>query len=634
MRTNKGIGYALIISTAVFFGSTALAGQHTFVGARAGGMGGANAASVKDATAQWHNPAVLGFMGSAQEESVETNEVAAVESNAVENAEASVAVAAEVLSEVAGSTNIIEEIGSTEESPVAGVEQTVPDTNTVPEEADLAVTEEPPVAEDPVLEEDPTTVTNEAPEIPADSDLLPVPAGAMFESEDLEPSEQASTAEESYNLLDNNGLSKRRIGWSVLDLSMGYTMTEDMGRYLDIITDINFDTVDDVSSSAEVSDLVAMASALGGLDQGGNALYVDSNIGTSVRIGSFAIGLRMHGESAIWVDKVDTANLGVGAGLNAELDAVSGSDPGFIGYTPSVLSADQKIALSAGLDPTDIDYIDYQLSNLLADGTIEQSDINNAVDLLIDIAASGGALNDNETAVAARGFAMAEIPVSYGWEVNESLAFGVTAKAMMGRVLGTKVWVFDENNLDEAVESVSDTESDTLTFGLDLGALYRIENFQFAAVGHNLNRPTFDGYTDTITYTRPDLTIVSYDVVVPDVKIDPQVTLGAAYIPSRRFMLEVNYDALETGTLLNGYDIQRLSLGSEFDVWALALRIGAYKNLAMSDSDWVATVGVGVNIFGVHADVGGAYSLGDEVEYDGNEIPAEARIFASIGLDF
>jgi len=91
---------------------------------------------------------------------------------------------------------------------------------------------------------------------------------------------------------------------------------------------------------------------------------------------------------------------------------------------------------------------------------------------------------------------------------------------------------------------------------------------------------------------------------------------------------------LETGTLLDGYDIQRLSFGTELDVWLLALRLGAYNNMAVDGSDWVATAGLGLNIFGIRADVGGAYSLGDPVTYDGTDIPREARLSASISLDY
>ena len=439
--------------------------------------------------------------------------------------------------------------------------------------------------------------------------------------------------------LDNGGLSERGWGWNLIDIGGGYTMTEDMGRYLDILTDIDFDTIDNVSTPDQVRDLAAMAAALKGVSDPGNAFYVDANAGTSMRIGSFAFGVRLFSESAMWVDELDTVNLGMNVAdvptLDADLTAVATGDASYQalgGYSAQNLTAAQQSLLTgAGLSQANVDYVDYQLGLLLADGTIAKSDLDSASDLLVDVVnASGtGDLDNNLTAVAARGFALAEIPISYGYSVSENLSVGITAKAMFGRVLGTKVWVFDEDNLDEAIDSVSDTESDTLTFGIDVGAMYRIKNLQFSLVGRNLNAPTFDGYTDTVTVNG-----TSQDIVVPDVEIDPQLTIGAAFIPSERFTLEANYELLETGTLLEGYDIQRVSVGGELDVWLIALRLGAYRNLAADWQDWVATAGVGLNIFGAQLDVGGAYGLGDTVEYDGEEIPSEARLYASLGFDF
>jgi len=484
MEFRLGKKAAVMMVGAGFLMSGVAADQSCFVGARATGMGGANAASVKDATAQWHNPAAFGFMNS--------------ETNAV----------------------------------------------------------------------------------------------------------------------DNNDLSSKDWGRNLLDAGIGYNMTEDMGRYLDIIADVDFDSASGTILSApkEVRDLVALAAALNGADDPGNAFYVDSSVGTSMRMGSFGIGFRVFSEAVARVDMLDFNNLGlvVGADLNTDIASFSGSDPGFSGYTPSILSVTQSNALdSAGLDPINIEYIDFKLSGLLSDGTIKPSEVDGAADIITAVVAAtttgiGGDLTNNTTAVTARGFAVAEIPVSYGHAINDNLSVGVTAKAMLGKVLGTKIWVFDEDNLDEAVQSVSDTDNETLTFGLDLGALYRINNFQFAAVGHNLNRPTFDGYTDTLTVNGSNVTFT-----VADVTLDPQVTVGAAFIPSERLVVEVNYDLLTTGTLLNGYDIQRLSVGAEFDLWLVALRAGAYKNLAESQEAWVATAGVGAKIFGAHVDVGGAYSIGD-----------------------
>lgn len=440
------------------------------------------------------------------------------------------------------------------------------------------------------------------------------------------------------HVLDNNGLAGNKWGWNLAEVGAGYNMTGEMGHYLDIIADVDFDSISktSINSEKEVRDLLALASGLNGVSKAGNAFYVDTSVASSMRFGSFGIGVRMFGETAMWVDELDTRNLGLtvsGASVDADL-TVAANKALFssLEYLPSVLSVTQIEDLQlAGLNTNNIYYLDSELKQLIADGTIDRSDVNNAADLLSDIVvnAGGGILESNKTAVAARGFAVAEIPLSYGRAINDNLSVGITAKAMYGRVLGTHVWVFDDDNLDEAYENVSDTESDTLTFGLDLGAMYRMKNFQFGVIGRNLNRPTFDGYSDSVTVNG-----VAQPFVVADVKLDPQVTFGAAFIPSERLVLEVNVDAFEEGTLLAGYNVQRLKVGGEFDMKLLALRVGAHKNLAEVDEDWVVTAGVGFDLFGLNVDVGGAASLGDNVEVDGNEIPSQARLYAGIGLQF
>ena len=445
------------------------------------------------------------------------------------------------------------------------------------------------------------------------------------------------------NAVDNADLSGQGFSWDLVGVGGGYAMTENMGRYLDILADIDFDDFDsgNLSSNPDnVHDLLSMVGVVGAINES-DSLLASASAGTALQIGRFGIGLRMFGEAAAWAQP-DTANLvldgyATTAALVGEIGAAALSE-GFAWDGTYYLSAQQRsdLATALGVTPTSstIQYLDDKIAGLAADGDLTDAEIANAVALFGRLVpGAGGSIDDNLTTLVGRGFAVAEIPVSYGWALNKILSIGATVKVMQGHVLGTKVWLFGDDN-DTVLEDISDTEEASFNVGLDVGVLYRMPKFQFAVVGHNLNKPSFSGFTDTIEYTINGGATQVETITVPDVEIDPQITIGAAFMPSRRLTLESNFDLLETGTLLPGYDVQRVSFGGELDVWVLAFRAGAYRNLAESWQDWVATAGVGVNLLGMKVDMGCAYSLGDDVEYDGNKIPSEGRFYASIGMDF
>lgn len=70
------------------------------------------------------------------------------------------------------------------------------------------------------------------------------------------------------------------------------------------------------------------------------------------------------------------------------------------------------------------------------------------------------------------------------------------------------------------------------------------------------------------------------------------------------------------------------------DLSLIALRLGTFKNLAESDYGWVLTGGVGLNLWALSVDLGGAISIDDTVNYDGTDYPRTARLHASVSLDF
>ena len=587
MRINQTERLALALMVMVAQG--VLAEQFAFVGARATGMGGANSASAHDATAQWHNPAVFGFMNQ------KPDEVSAMETNSIDTITAT----NEVVDAAAASAT-----GTNLDSVV-------------------------------LLDDVFGAMEAEDGQIAAGEPL----GSAVLESEPVD--------ESGYNMLDNNGLSDRGFGWNLIGGGVGYTMTEDMGHYVGMLSDVNADAFDTPGLSTDpdsVSSLLSIGGGLYGLNESGNALYVDGSVGSSVRFGHFAVGIRVFGEGVAYLDELDDTNLGVDQTQGEFVSSINtvasqnGFNPG--AHTINTLSASQVASLTATLGNADaVKYIDFELSELEKAGTFNQKDIDNAVMLVDQITfdANGqpNSLDNNRSTMLARGFGVVEVPISYGRAINDNLSVGITLKGMYGTVTGTKVWFFDDDSTDAAFDSASENSEASLNFGLDLGLLYRIPNFQFSVVGHNLNSPKFNGFTDTITI-EDDLgnPLFTEDINIPDVRIDPQVTLGAAFIPNERFSLEVNLDTLKTGTLLNGYDIQRLSFGGEVDLWLLAFRLGAYRNLAAEWQDWVATAGIGLNLYAFRIDIGGAYGLGDTATVEGQDVPTEARLYAGLSLDF
>ena len=450
---------------------------------------------------------------------------------------------------------------------------------------------------------------------------------------------------------DNGNLAEQDWGWNILGVGVGYTMTEDMPEYVTQIGLIDVDSFDGdgiADTAAGVESMLLVGSALYGLGTNpDNAFYVDTTAGMNFRIGKVGFGIRAFGEVAGFVDYLDTDNLGVEQTENQFITAINtaaGSDSGFnpVGYTyESITPGALNISGTAQGDNAEA-YIDYQYTQLKKEGVVTEQNIDDSVFMANQITygqdpddTNSKSIENNKSTVTARGFGMVEVPISYGYAFNDNLSIGLTAKGMYGTVTGTKVQVLSDDGFDAAVDNLEENTEASFNFGLDLAAMYRMKMLQFGVVAHNINSPKFKGFDDTIDIVNDNGNVVdTVAISIPDYTIDPQVTLGMALIPSKRFMVEMSYDVLETGTLLENYNIQRISVGGELDLWLLALRLGAYNNLAAEWQDWIATAGVGVNLWGVRIDVGGAYSIGANAEYEGTEIPEEARLYAALSLEY
>lgn len=431
---------------------------------------------------------------------------------------------------------------------------------------------------------------------------------------------------------DNNACGQKR--WGVdLDVGAGYRIHNEFGTYLDTLTDIDYAALGDEglqNDPERLRDLVRTAEGLTGISGPDNAMTADANAGLGFRIGNVAVGVRTSMQGTGRVLELDTQNLGLTTSdLNSDIEGIQVDDFTSADYTLSVFSSEQQELLSnQGLSDEAIAKLDY-----LADKEgIDPALVDGTAELLGQVASGSGAgttLDNNETSVLLSGFGLLEIPVSYGHALSPHWSVGTSVKFMLGRVYGTRIIVFDDDAEDTLSELDEDYE-ESADVGVDLSLMGRYKYVQFALTGRNLNSPEFDGYSATKVLANGR----TVDVEVPDVTLDPQFRAGVAFIPVPALTLGVDMDLSENETSFSGYDTQNVSFGLEWDVFrTLALRAGAYKNMAESDIGWVYTAGLGVNLWAARLDLGGAFST-EEEDFDGDEYPSEIRFAAQLSVDF
>jgi len=438
-----------------------------------------------------------------------------------------------------------------------------------------------------------------------------------------------TTAEGERLASDNNNLGDKM--WGIdLGVSGGYRLHGDFGQYIDDLSQVDLDTLNDgITTESELQDLLKLVGGLAGIDQPNTGITADLTSGIGLRVNHLGVGGRSFAQASAQILNLDAQNLGLTtdiATLNNDINSVTltGDD-----NLVALFTADQQTQLlAAGFDANAIQQLDFAARN----SGISSSEVQQVVDLLDTVATQSGggnSVDDNTTTVALTGFAYGEVPVSYGYALNDHFAIGGNIKFMQGRVYGNQVLVFDNDSGELIAESDKNYEESS-TVGIDLGFLARYEKFAFALIGRNLNSPSFNGFSKDITLSNGDVVTVTAD----DVKIEPQLAAGVAFIPTESLTIEVDIDLTDNETTLPGYSTQNLSVGLEWDVFkVLALRAGCYKNLAESDIDLVYTAGFGLNLWAVRLDFAGAFTT-DSYQYDGSDVPQETRIAGAISFDF
>jgi hypothetical protein len=438
---------------------------------------------------------------------------------------------------------------------------------------------------------------------------------------------------------DRNNLGRKDFGFDVY-AGAGVEIKKNLGKYIDTLANIDIDNLstNGIQNESDLQDIVNLVTSLNGLDEPGNALLVDINGGTSLRIKHFGLGVRGYSQVVGYVQEVDTTNLGLNltGNLATDIKTAASTTPG-ITYDGTATYFTQPqydaLVLALGGDTAAADVIEFQAAQ---QGVSQQQagDMINTLGVISTQSALGGSdLNQNNTTLALRGFFVAEVPLTYGYALNDNVAIGANLKLMRGRVYGTQVLVFDEGSGD-LLAKTDENFQETTTYGVDLGVLARYGMFNFGLTGRNLNSPKFDGFTKTVDYTLADGTPKSASISVEAVKIKPQATAGVAFIPFETLTIEADYDLTKNETVLTDFKTQNFSAGLEWDVLRfLALRAGTYKNMAESDTGWVYTAGLGLNLWAARLDFAAALSP-DKVQFDGEEMPKLAKASVQFSVDF
>ncbi len=439
-------------------------------------------------------------------------------------------------------------------------------------------------------------------------------------------------AEEDILPLDHNHLGDEDFGVDI-NGTVGVKIGGKLDSYLDQLSKIELDGLSDsaVMTEQQLGDILEVASILSDIDEPNNVLHLDVNAGASVRIGHLTVGARAFGNVAAFVrdvkitaDALNFQNIDISEFNSDIIDASTLTAPELAAYTPTRLTGSIKTNLNtAGLTDNTIKVLDHELEKQIAAGSVSEAQVNDISELLRQLTASlpaTGTVPDtvlfdtataNTTNVIVVGASIIEIPVSYGYAINESFSVGVNAKYMIGRMYDATVNVLDEDNdFDEIIDEAQDNYTESTSVGIDVAAMYRMPALQFGIIGRNVNTPTFDMKNG------------SYD-------LDPQFAVGAAWMPWNGLTLEVDADLTKNETLAGTSDQQNIAAGLEWQLRLIDLRAGVYKNTADDDANLILTGGIGIDIGVARLDLGAAMST-ETAEIDGEEVPNEARV--SLGL--
>jgi len=426
---------------------------------------------------------------------------------------------------------------------------------------------------------------------------------------------------------DNNGMHNKDFGIDVPNVVAGlsvYGPLESNRLKLQALPDPTTLPSNGALNAAQIQTAAKVVNGLSSVDSsamGANAFLAG---GVGIRVLNYGLGVRTTADINISAS-VDSINVGFGNVFNT----IGGGAP--LGALPAptyFTTAQQNTMLATLTSPTGANLPLNQANGvvfaydqaLAADPTAAGQQQQNVASMNTIANASGTDLASNQTSLSTRGVAISEVGFTYGHAINEELSIGTVLKYMRADIVAFDQKIFNQNaNLNINRNNVETSNG----FGLDLGVMYRIPQWQVGLSLRNINKPTFEHSGAGLASGKP----YTY-------ALKPAAKFGAAWIPTDTFTVELGLDLTKNEGAVSTSKSQYWNMGMEWDIWnILALRLGAFQNMAQTDIGLVPTVGLGVNLWAVRVDVGVAMST-KKVAYDGKSVPAYLAGGIALASDF
>jgi hypothetical protein len=405
-----------------------------------------------------------------------------------------------------------------------------------------------------------------------------------------------------------------------------------------------------VNATASTAQAVQALAIIDNVSKTGGALTVNVDLALAFQYRNFALGIGGLSEIGARVDpkKVDLGNLRTGASNVAAVNTAGQNVTALVkdlngGITPTGAVAQStnyftptqwasvvnSIVTSTGATQAEAATLANKVgSQLGAPGTQLAGLTTDQVVTGLNLAAStfnGGSIDSNTTRVDLVGIILAEIPFSYGHKLDlgtfGKLGIGGTAKVMQATVYTQSPYLFKDfkDGSSSFTTKVKDSKTDSVTFGIDLGALWRYEDLQAVGpinvglVARNLNSPKFDAPAPYAGASKGN------------VKVKPQARLGLGLEPLSWLSIAADMDVTKNETILPDVYSQNVGGGLELHWYLAALRLGILKNIAESGSKPVITAGIGLGPRWFRLDIDAAVAT-DTGKYDGTTYPREAKV--------